>query len=422
MSARLARTVTIWWPDALAQGTPDTRLRACRLRSAPSMLAWRAIARPWLAVIVTAAASTGAAADTWIDPSLDEAARGAALVAVATVVGDDADWFQGPTTDVRLEAVIAGPLRPGDHIRVLRKHSHHGKAIGPPVGQELLLILLVRDRRWTVFTPSFGMFAIRDGAARVPLQDPSGPVAFSLPAFATYVRLLREPAADGAARRAFCDERLALARGTDPGSTTLAEVESQALAAEACSQFGSPEHAGALIPFLRSPYPRVRRVVVRGLAACGGLDAAGALLSVLPRETTPSVQSALGEALHRLAPAEAAVALRAAIPTAGTNAVHLGEGIMDPRFNSLPAPRAALQAALDCLNGRAGSFAELTGSESPWARLDPPEALPPAFVPPGPILRTLPWLGIAALLVTPLGVWLRRRRRRAAAQRAQLHP
>lgn len=315
-----------------------------------------------LLVVATGEVRAQEPRDTWEDPTLDAAVRGADLI----VLGQCATIAPGGGTAWKVLSTLKGPVRDGRELLVAGLVAPDADGPGVEPGDKAYLVLL-GDPGAAVLqvpTPTFGRFPVLttgdfDGKPTVvaAFSDTFVRVAVPQPRFEAVVKAVIA----GTAQPQLLEEaRAALASE---------EANDVYVALEVLALFAQPEDAAALTALLADPKfagPRrwkVRFSAVRALAKSAGHKAIPALLNLVEKDEVDAVKSAaateLARPLHTLrqsAPGEvnaAADRLAKVALTASSEPIHQA-GAQDRRTNIIDSPLLATLATLAQLRAPAG--------------------------------------------------------------------
>ncbi len=311
------------------------------------------------------AALAPARAASWKDPNFDEAFKTYELIVVAKITK------AAPTeTQVEIVRVLAGEVKPGDAVTILRAPAEAQLEAfpSPTVGSTRLIVARKHPQeagKYAASSDTYWSFEVEADRAFLPIRDPFTRAHVAVADLEVLIRHLR--GSDKAAAEAFADE-MAKRLATVPAQTdVVAELETQLFTLEVLHLTGSAKQFDAALPLLKSSHLQVRWSCARALRTTGGEKAVAPLLEALKTEKAPQVQTAIGYALVQLAPKTGREVLLQVIPTASSESLRLGRGLMPTVANTLPAPRAMLIAALMKMDGQAGGVTELLAkAEEYW--------------------------------------------------------
>lgn len=309
----------------------------------------------YVAMLVLVLMPVSVYSSTWIDPTFEEALEEASLICFGTVESSTAK-----ETKLRITTLYRGRHKVGDLVTIVRiphvGHGHEEDHLEP--GTEYFFMVKDHEEKYTAFTDTFWCFGITDSQVVFPIRDPLARVRIDRSNFDTFLRLVLASSTKKDAH-SFVAARATELVATDPLTETLSDVESQLFALEVLYWFGDSTYSPQLEKFLESPYYHIRWSCVRALSTCGGESAEAAIIAQIDKEEAPHVQSVIGKAIFDNKFLRAKSVLIKAIPKVSDETVHLASNIMNPVFNTLPAPRYSYGAALMKIDGKEGSYLEL---------------------------------------------------------------
>lgn len=292
---------------------------------------------------------------TWEDPYFEDATQEADLICIGVVETSSLE-----KTTIRITKIFKGEIKPEESVTILRSaivgHGHEEDKLTE--GEKFFFMVKKQKNNYVAFTDTYWNFSVNDSLISIPIRDPLAYISVNREHFETFLSLLIE---DGATEKiqSFVDRQLKELTSLDPLTKTLREVEIQMFTLEVLYYFGNAKYSSQIVRFLNSPYYHVRWSCVRALSTCGGTEGVNAILSHLENEENAQVQSVLGKAVFNLNIEEAKSVLLKQIPKVSSEEVHLASDIMNPVFNTLPAPRYSYGAALMKLNGIKGNYDDL---------------------------------------------------------------
>lgn len=300
-------------------------------------------------------------ADTWKDPFWNEGLKTASLVATGeiTKVAEGSIW-------VTLKKVYKGGVSSGQEVEILLIRLGHS-APRFDANMELVVVLETdkKSGKYITFTPSFGIYPIRDGVVWLPLQDPLRYCKMSVQLSDQLIRLAidKTPLVADSLRKT----ALTGLNGQDPFSKKENELEQQNLMLQLFARASKKEDISFIVPFLKSPYWTIRGSAVQALGHIASAKAIPYLTDFINNEVSDNVLSLAGEALWQSGGASGPW-LEQRIAKASRGEVALANDIMIPVFNTLPAPRYSLATAIMRAEGNKASYTTLLSQAPGWLK------------------------------------------------------
>ena len=304
---------------------------------------------------------------TWEDPYFEEAIHEAGLICLGVV-----ETSSPKKTTIRITKIFKGKHNPQEKITILRANivgrGHEENKL--TVGDQFFFMVKNHKENYKAFTDTFWKFPVNDSLIYIPIRDPLTPIEVNRVHFENFLPLLLQKKSTEKIK-SFVDNQLKELALLIPMTKTLREVEKQMFALEVIYHFGKVNQVSTLIRFLNSPYYHVRWSCIRALSTCGGKESINAILEQLDIEDSAEVQSVLGKVVFQLNIVEAKSLLEKQIPKVSNEKVHLSSNLMNPVFNTLPAPRYSYAAALMKINGDKGSYEELISKSNEYISNNP---------------------------------------------------
>lgn len=283
-------------------------------------------------LLLTLLSATSAGAAVWTDPSFGRALRAADLVVRVQAPA------AGSKAVPRVRFKVLATLKGRAPARVVVENLHDPtRCAGPTFAprEELYLVLLRRNGRYRVPTPTMGRFPVRGARVKfVALRDTFLRLELSKSDFERYVQLrLEHP------DRAWLAGLRQTLRRTKPSARSYLALEALALA-------GDREDRDLVTPFLEPRFPYQLRIsACRALRQVLGRRSAARLLRVAKSDPEAAVRTAAVRLLASISRRGLVRRLARLLPRAPEKRV-LFVGPNDPRLNSWPSPKVALLRAI----------------------------------------------------------------------------
>jgi len=304
--------------------------------------------------------------NSWVDPFWNEGLKQASLIATGRVasIKDGHLW-------ITLERVYKGKLSSQQAIEIILPDEEDDHSEPRFEANTQLLVVLMNDTakgRYEAFTPSFGLYPVRDTAVWLPLQDPVRYSKVSLELADQLIRYTLFPSrvvADSIRRTA--QTQLA---GQDIFSKKNDDLIQQNLMLQLLARTSKKEDIPVIIPFLKSPYWMIRASAVQALGHLASPKAIPYLEELIKSESSNYVVSFAGKALWQSGGASGEW-LELCISQAGNEELRLARDIMDPIRNVLPAPRYSMATAIMRTEGKKGPYDTLLVQAEAWLKKTP---------------------------------------------------
>jgi len=304
--------------------------------------------------------------NSWEDPFWNDGLKQASLIATGQVarVSDGHLW-------VTLMKVYKGGLSSKQEVEILLTSSEDEHAVPRfEINTQLLLVLKYNETsgKYAAFTPSFGIYPIKDSVSWLPLQDPVRFCKVSLQLFDQLIRFAIHPSpvvADSLRRTA-----ITTLTGQDLFSKNGNELEQQNLMLQLLARTSKKEDIPFISPFLKSPYWMIRGSAVQAMGHIGSPKAKPYLADLISSESSDYVLSLAGKALCYSGGASGHW-LEQRISQARSENVALANDIMNPVRNTLPAPRYSLVTAIMRAEGDKAPYEALLSRAAGWLTKTP---------------------------------------------------
>ena len=303
---------------------------------------------------------------SWQDPYWNDGLKQASLIATGHVtnIKDGHLW-------ITLNKVYKGSSSSQETIDIALYGSEDEESTPRLAVSTPLLVVLMNDTtkgKYTVFTPSFGIYPIKDSAVWLPLQDPVRYSEVSLQLVDQLIRLTTAPTrfvTDSLRRTA----RTKLA-SQDIFSKKDNDLMQQNLMLQLLARTSKKEDIPVIIRFLKSPYWMIQSSAIQALGHIASREVIPYLTEVIKNESSNYVLSITGKALWQSGGVSEKW-LKKWVSQLSPETVILARDFMNPIRNSLPGPRYSLIAAIMRAEGNKASYDSLLSQAETWLKKNP---------------------------------------------------